>query len=66
MELDFDGLKTCFFLFRVRRVIKLAFLSLKGEWEDNKESLLEFIWAAHWGVKGEVSLVFKPLFLFPN
>merc|ERR1712176_485751 len=28
--------------------------SLPGEWEDNKKSLLEFIWAAHWGVKGVV------------
>merc|ERR1712004_186829 len=28
--------------------------SLKGEWEDNKKSLLEFIWTAHWGVKGVI------------
>merc|ERR1719411_560201 len=28
--------------------------SLKSEWEDNKKSLVEFIWAAHWGVKGVV------------
>jgi len=28
--------------------------SLAGEWNDNKKSLLEFIWAAHWGVKGVV------------
>jgi len=28
--------------------------SLKGEWEDNRKSLLEFIWTAHWGVKGVV------------
>merc|ERR1712012_530364 len=28
--------------------------SLPGEWQDNKESLLEFIWAAHWGIKGVV------------
>merc|ERR1711878_32932 len=28
--------------------------SLKSEWEDNKKSLLEFIWAAHWGVKGVI------------
>merc|ERR1719278_55783 len=28
--------------------------SLKSEWEDNKKSLLEFIWAAHSGVKGVV------------
>merc|ERR1711988_377054 len=28
--------------------------SLKSEWEDNKKSMLEFIWAAHWGVKGVV------------
>merc|ERR1711936_720980 len=28
--------------------------SLESEWEDNKKSLLEFIWAAHWGVKGRV------------
>merc|ERR1719284_803043 len=28
--------------------------SLSGEWADNKKSLLEFIWAAHWGVKGVV------------
>ena len=28
--------------------------SLAQEWEDNKKSLLEFIWAAHWGVKGVV------------
>jgi len=27
---------------------------LKSEWEDNKKSLLEFIWAAHWGVKGVI------------
>ena len=36
---------------------KHFFLSLKGEWEDNRKSLLEFIWAAHWGVKGVVSFV---------
>ena len=29
-----------------------SFSSLPGEWADNKDSLLEFIWAAHWGVKG--------------
>merc|ERR1719471_1677774 len=29
--------------------------SLPGEWQDNKESLLQFIWAAHWGIKGVVS-----------
>ena len=46
------------FLFRVSRIIKLAFVSLKGEWEDNKKSLLEFIWTAHWGVKGVVSFTF--------
>merc|ERR1719412_537891 len=28
--------------------------SLAGEWEDNKRSLVEFLWAAHWGVKGVV------------
>lgn len=28
--------------------------SLKSEWEDNKKSLMEFIWAVHWGVKGVV------------
>merc|ERR1719373_1494049 len=28
--------------------------SLSGEWADNKKSLLEFIWAAHWGIKGVV------------
>merc|ERR1711981_504046 len=28
--------------------------SLKSEWEDNKKSMLEFIWAAHGGVKGVV------------
>merc|ERR1712184_117980 len=28
--------------------------SLKGEGEDNKKSLLEFIWTAHWGVKGVI------------
>merc|ERR1719382_1006317 len=28
--------------------------SLKTEWEDNKKSMLEFMWAAHWGVKGVV------------
>merc|ERR1719225_630578 len=26
--------------------------SLAGEWEDNKRSLVEFLWAAHWGGKG--------------
>merc|ERR1711893_63806 len=31
--------------------------SLAGEWSDNKKSLLEFIWAAHWGVKGVVSII---------
>merc|ERR1712212_554678 len=29
--------------------------SLKGEWEDNKKSLLEFIWAAHMGIKGMIT-----------
>jgi len=28
--------------------------SLSGEWEDNKEAMLEFIWAAHFGVKGMI------------
>jgi len=28
--------------------------SLSGEWADNKKSLLEFIWAAHWGIKGVI------------
>merc|ERR1712066_1122570 len=28
--------------------------SLKSEWEENKKSLLEFIWAVHWGVKGVI------------
>merc|ERR1712226_35026 len=28
--------------------------SLKGEWEDNKKSLIEYIWRAHSGVKGMV------------
>merc|ERR1719410_3271142 len=28
--------------------------SLAGEWEDNKRSLVEFLWAAHWGAKGVV------------
>merc|ERR1711892_630500 len=28
--------------------------SLSGEWADNKASLLEYIWAAHYGVKGMI------------
>jgi len=28
--------------------------SLSGEWADNKKSLLEFIWASHWGIKGVI------------
>ena len=32
----------------------IHYFSLAGEWNDNKKSLLEFIWAAHWGVKGVV------------
>ena len=28
--------------------------ALQGEWEDNKRSMLEFIWLAHSGVKGVV------------
>jgi len=28
--------------------------SLTGEWADNKEAMLEFLWAAHWGVRGVV------------
>jgi len=28
--------------------------SLSSEWEDNKKSLIEFIWAAHSGVKGMI------------
>jgi len=31
-----------------------ASASLEQEWKDNKKSLMEFIWAAHWGVKGMV------------
>ena len=29
--------------------------SLAQEWKDNKEALLEYIWATHYGVKGMVS-----------
>eukprot|EP00088_Acartia_fossae_P068856 TRINITY_DN882_c0_g1_i11.p1 TRINITY_DN882_c0_g1~~TRINITY_DN882_c0_g1_i11.p1 ORF type:complete len:482 (-),score=164.53 TRINITY_DN882_c0_g1_i11:530-1975(-) len=28
--------------------------SLKQEWEDNKKSLIEFIWTAHMGIKGVI------------
>ena len=34
-----------------------SFLSLKQEWEDNKKSLIEFIWTAHRGIKGVVSAI---------
>ena len=29
--------------------------SLEGEWKDNKASLMEFMWAAHRGIKGMVT-----------
>jgi len=29
--------------------------SLKGEWEDNKRPLLDFIWTAHMGIKGMIT-----------
>ncbi|XP_023341961.1 carboxypeptidase E [Eurytemora carolleeae] len=29
--------------------------SLQGEWEDNKKSLIEFIWTAHSGLKGMIT-----------
>ena len=29
--------------------------SLEGEWKDNKASLMEFMWAAHRGIKGMVN-----------
>ena len=29
--------------------------SLAQEWADNKDALLEYIWATHYGVKGMVS-----------
>jgi carboxypeptidase E len=29
--------------------------SLKGEWDDNKKSLIEFIWTAHAGLKGMIT-----------
>ena len=29
--------------------------SLKQEWEDNKKSLIEFMWSAHMGVKGIIT-----------
>ena len=29
--------------------------SLKQEWEDNKQSLIEFMWATHMGIKGVVT-----------
>ena len=32
-----------------------CYFSLEGEWVDNKASLMEFMWAAHRGVKGMVS-----------
>lgn len=31
---------------------------LPQEWRNNKESLLSFIEATHWGVKGDISFVF--------
>ena len=31
------------------------FQEILKEWEDNKEALLEYIWATHYGVKGMVS-----------
>lgn len=37
------------------RDIYFVHFSLQGEWEDNKKSLIEFIWTAHSGLKGMVS-----------
>ena len=33
---------------------KMLVCSVKTEWEDNKRSLLEYIWTAHMGIKGMV------------